>query len=119
MAATQPKGPKPLLGIVQYDRDPDREEHQRPLDFGLIRRLFSYTRPYAKRRNALVALVIVRSIQLPLLSWVIASVISGPIARHDDHGTLIGALCFVGLVLLTDLCHHFRIRLALELGEAV
>jgi ATP-binding cassette subfamily B protein len=67
----------------------------------------------------LFALVVVRSLQLPLVTWSIAGVIGGPIARHDVRGTVLGALGFLGLVLLTELVLVFRSYLALVLGESI
>jgi ATP-binding cassette subfamily B protein len=100
-------------------RRPDREEARRPLDAGLIRRLYQCTHPYARRRNLLLVLVVLRSIQLPALGWVVASVLSGPIAHHDGRGTLLGVLGFAALLIVTEAMFVFRVRLALELGEAV
>src|SRR5205814_4995344 len=40
-------------------------------------------------------------------------------ARHQAAGTLAGAMAFLGLALFTEFTFHFRVRLALELGEAV
>ena len=61
----------------------------------LIVRLFSYTRPYACKRNWLLRGVILRSIQLPALTWLVAAVINGPIAGGDGRGIAIGALAFL------------------------
>ena len=100
--------------------DPDADEFEkRPLDPGLIRWLYGYTRPHAARRNALIGLVILRSIQLPLLAWLIGRIIDGPIAHRHVAGLLWGTLAYLGLSLLTQFTLHFRQRLALELGEAV
>jgi ATP-binding cassette subfamily B protein len=95
------------------------EADQRPLDFGIVRRLFSYTKPYVKLRNGLVGLVILRSIQLPLGVWAIAKIISGPIARHDVKQTVLGVSGFLAFSGLTSFCFVYRQRLALLLGEAV
>ena len=92
---------------------------QRPLDLGIIRRLFGYTRPYARLRNTLAVLVIARAIQLPLVTWAMARVISGPIAHRDMPGTIAGTLGFLALAAFTEICFVFRSRLALRLGEAV
>jgi ATP-binding cassette subfamily B protein len=92
---------------------------QRPLDFGIVRRLYGYTKPYARLRNALFGLVVLRSIQLPLVTWATASVISGPIAGGDRQGTLLGALGFLALAGFTSFCFVYRQRFALRLGEAV
>jgi ATP-binding cassette subfamily B protein len=101
---------------VQHDPEWARE---RPLEFGLIWRMFGYTRPYARKRNWLFALVILRSIQLPVLAWMIGAIINGPIARHGTSGVVWGAVGFLAFASITQFCFHFRQRLALELGEAV
>jgi ATP-binding cassette, subfamily B, bacterial len=95
------------------------EPDQKPLDFGIVRRLYSYTKPYARLRNALLGLVLLRSIQIPLVTWAIAKVISGPIARHDLRGTALGAVGYLALAGFTSFCFVYRQRLALLLGEAV
>ncbi len=106
--------------LTRYLRREDGEEsRQRPLDFRLIARLLHYARPYAAIRNWLLVCVVVRSIQLPALTWLIAAVINGPIQNGDAGGVLWGAAGFAALVLCTQAVLHFRQRLALELGEAV
>ena len=100
-------------------RDDEDHEESRPLDFRLIARLMGCMRPYARQRNWLIVAVILRAIQLPLLSWVLAAVINGPIQRHDVSGVVWGAAAFAAVALLTQLTMHFRQRYALELGEAV
>jgi ATP-binding cassette subfamily B protein len=95
--------------------EPDRQ----PLEFRLIRRLFGYTRPYACGRNWLLALVMARAVQMPALAWLIGWVINGPIARQNLRMTVWWAAAFFGLALVTQVCFHFRLRLALNLGEAV
>jgi ATP-binding cassette subfamily B protein len=101
-------------------RHVEREEHrQRPLDFRLIARLLGYTRPYAAKRNWLFVTVLLRSVQLPALTWCIAAVINGPIERRDVAGVAWGAAGFALLAISTQVVMHFRQRLALELGEAV
>jgi ATP-binding cassette, subfamily B, bacterial len=92
---------------------------QKPLDFGIVRRLFGYTRSYARLRNGLFALTLLRSIQLPLIAWATAKVISGPIAHHDVRATALGVLGYLALAGFTSFCFVYRQRLALLLGEAV
>lgn len=96
-----------------------QEERQRPLDFRLIARLLQFTRPYARQRNWLLLTVIIRSVQLPALTWTLAAVINGPIQRRDVHGVFWGAVFFGLLALSTQLVMHYRQLLALQLGEAV
>ena len=106
-------------GLTRIDPFDHEEDGQRPLDFRLVRRLMSYTRPYAVKRNWLLATVLVRSLQLPALTWTIAAVIDGPIQNRNVSGVLAGAVGFALLALSTQIVMHFRQRLALELGEAV
>ncbi|MET0411193.1 MAG: ABC transporter ATP-binding protein [Polyangiaceae bacterium] len=91
----------------------------RPLSFSIIRRLFRSTRPYARLRNLLLLLVVLRACQLPLIAWLTAHVVSGPIARHDSAGILFGVLGFLALTGLTEWCFVYRQRCALQLGELV
>lgn len=108
------------LRLLTYRRHDDEDEiRQRPLEFRLIARLLSFTRPYAAKRNGLLLMVILRSIQLPALTWMIAVVINGPIQHSDLRGVVWGAVAFAVLAISTQLVMHFRQRWALELGEAV
>ncbi|HUI06603.1 MAG TPA: ABC transporter ATP-binding protein [Verrucomicrobiae bacterium] len=108
---------KPALTQIRHEDIV--EAHQRPLEFRLIWRLFGYTRSHSRKRNWLFALVILRSIQLPVLAWIIAAVINGPITRGDARGVMKGAAGFLAFAVVTQFCFHFRQRLALELGESV
>ena len=89
----------------------------RGLDWQLVRRLFEYTRRYASTRNWLVLLVVIRAAQLPLISWAIARIISGPIAKLDAGGTFLGVSGLLALIMSTESLFMYRIRLALRLGE--
>jgi ATP-binding cassette subfamily B protein len=112
---------KPTVTITHIRREPNDEDEisQRPLELALIWRMFRYTKPHARKRNWLFALVIMRSIQLPMLAWAMGAVINGPISRHDPRGIMWGAIGFLALAAFTQFCFHFRQRLALELGESV
>jgi ATP-binding cassette subfamily B protein len=116
----------PRLSITASRRDDDREADKRPLDLGLITRLFGHMRPYAAKRNWLLVMVGLRAIQLPLIGWTIAAVINGPITGFRDYppdeqfwAIMGGALGLLLLAGTTQVVFHFRQRLALELGEAV
>lgn len=104
--------------ITAVKRD-EKEAEQRPLDWRLIQRLWHYSKPHARKRNTLMAIVAVRAIQLPALAWVVAEVINGPIANRDWHGVIWGAMAFLALEIFVEITFHFRQRYALELGEAV
>jgi ATP-binding cassette subfamily B protein len=97
----------------------DREADHAPLSAALIRRLFTYTRPYAGRRNWLFVLTLARGLQLPALAWMIGQTINGPIASRDLSGIFFYATLYGVLALFMVVTLHFRQRLALELGEAV
>ena len=89
------------------------------MDFRLIARLLTYTRPYASKRTWLLVTVLAHSVQLPLLAWAVAGVINGPIQQADVAGLAWGAAGFAALAVSTQVVLHFRQRLALELGELV
>lgn len=111
--------PASRRALTRLGRRDESEADKRPLDFRLISRLMQFTRPYATKRNWLVLLVVLRSIQLPGLTWVIAAVINGPVQRADVNGVMWGAVGFALLAVSTQIVMHFRQRFALELGEAV
>ncbi|MEZ6118540.1 MAG: ABC transporter ATP-binding protein [Pirellulaceae bacterium] len=108
------------VSLVRVLKDPDREPDKRPLDFAIIRRLIGYMQPHATKRNWLIACVLLRCVQLPLVAWSIGAVINGPISHGAPLWQLVAA--GIGVLLLglwTQVTFHFRYRLALELGEAV
>lgn len=100
-------------------RDQDEVPDQRPLDFQLIVRLLRYSRPHARKRNLMMAAVVMRAIQRPALIAVLAAVITGPIASGNTRGVVWGVLGFLLLMLSTQIVLHFRQRWSAELGEAV
>ncbi len=114
--------PSPASAITVVSRDPERDEDHRPLTLGLLRRLFSFTRPYSAKRNWLFFLTILRGAQLVALAWALATAIHAVTDRANlgnGRVVLIAALGYCGVALLTCFTFHFRQRLALELGESV
>jgi ATP-binding cassette subfamily B protein len=107
------------LTLVQKPRDDEDEEQFKPLEWGLILRLFGYTRAVAAKRNWLIAMTVIRSAQLPALVWLSAAIITGPIKDRDAAGVALGVAGYAVLALLTDGLFHFRQRFALEIGESV
>ena len=105
-------------GLTQRPKD-EHEADTRPLSLKLIVRLIGSMKPYALRRNILLVLVIVRSMQLPTLAWLIGAIIGGPISGLDMKGVLLGALAYAVLAFFTQFTLRYRSRLALELGEDV
>src|SRR5438445_1374906 len=105
--------------LTRLERHEEREPDSRPLDVGLIVRLFSYTRPYARKRNWLFLMVVLRSIQMPALTWLVAAIIRGPIATGDMHGVVVGMVAFLALATSTQIVMHFRQRVAPDLDQPV
>lgn len=102
----------------QYNKEPQSQEPT-ALEFGILKRIFSYTKPYAAKRNWLFAIVIIRGIQLPLLAWAIGAIIDGPISSGDPQAVLLATIGFALLALLTQVTMHYRQLFAFELGEFV
>jgi ATP-binding cassette subfamily B protein len=108
------------MTLVQQPRDEDADDEQfKPLEWGLIRRLFTYTAPIKSKVIILVIMTIVRSAQLPALGWLMAVIIKGPITGRDFAGLAWGVAAYGVLALTTDGLFHFRQRFALEIGETV
>ena len=108
------------MTLIQSLRDEDDDDEQfKPLEWGLIRRLFTYTAPVKGKVTALCVLSVIRAAQLPSFAWVIALVINGPITNRDFHGIALGVAGYGLLALTTDGLFHFRQRYALEIGETV
>jgi ATP-binding cassette subfamily B protein len=106
--------------LVYREPDDDEDVEQfKPLEWGLIRRLFGYTAPVKRKVRILVVLTAVRSAQLTALAWIAARIISGPIAHGDVPGIVRGTVAFAILAVLTDSMFHFRQRYALQIGETV
>ena len=62
------------LGLVRRPLEDDEDAEQcKPLEWGLIRRMFTYARPVQRKLNILLVLTVIRSAQLPALIWVIPS----------------------------------------------
>jgi ATP-binding cassette subfamily B protein len=109
-----------LQALVQRPPDEDEDEAQfKPLEWGLIRRLFTYTAPIKGKVMALGVMTIIRSAQLPALGWLMALIIKGPITAGDMAGLALGVVGYGVLALSTDGLFHFRQRYALEIGETV
>jgi len=108
------------LGLTRRETDDDEQEEQfKPLEWSLISRLFTYTKPFAMKRNVLIGLTLIRSMQIPAITSAMAYII-GNIIAHRQADLLPWAVVGYGvLTVVTDGMFHFRQRFALELGEEV
>jgi ABC-type multidrug transport system fused ATPase/permease subunit len=92
----------------------------KPLEWGLIRRLFTYARPVRGKLTALIMLTVIRAAQLPALGWVVGADHQGADHRAQISRALRSAWRATRLLALTtDGIFHFRQRFALEIGETV
>jgi ATP-binding cassette subfamily B protein len=108
------------LGLVYREPDDDdNEELQKPLEWSLIRRLFTYAAPRRRTLRLLIAMSVFRSAQLPALVWITTEIINGPITKGNFHGLFWGVVAYAILAITTDGLFHFRQRYALEIGETV
>jgi len=105
--------------ITYYHAQEDGESSQAPFQWLLVRRIFSYTRPYRARRNWLFVMTFLRGIQLPAMAWMIGQTINGPIASRDWRAIQFYAAGYLAMTVFMIVTLHFRQRLALELGESV
>jgi len=117
--AIQTSAPEEREAITYFRPMEDREADHAPLRAHLIRRIFTYTRRYSRRRNWLFVLTFARGLQLPALAWMIGQTINGPIAGQNLAGIYSHSMIYLALVLAMITTLHFRQRLALGLGEAV
>ena len=107
------------LSLVQRARDDDDEAQVKPLDWAIVLRLFGYTKSFARKRNVLIVLTLLRASQLPALSWITALAIAGPITNHELSPLFWWIAGYAALAVLTDFLFHFRQRYAMEIGESV
>src|SRR5882757_1942740 len=91
------------LGLVRRIRDEDDDEEiQKPLEWSLIRRLFTYAVPVKKKLTALSVMTFIRAAQLPALVWIMTLIIKGPITRGDFAGIMAGVAGYALLAVWTD-----------------
>jgi ATP-binding cassette subfamily B protein len=108
------------VGLVRRVRDDDEQEIiQQPLEWSLIRRLFTYAAPVKRKVTALGVTSLVRAAQLPAFVWLATLIIKGPITTGDTVMLAWGVGAYALLALWTDGMFHFRQRWALEIGETV
>ncbi len=79
------------LGLVRRVRDDeDDDEIQKPLEWSLIRRMFTYAAPVKRKLTALTVMTLIRSAQLPAFAWLTSLIINGPISRGDLSALALG-----------------------------
>lgn len=107
------------ITLVQRSREEEDEAQFRPLQWSLIRRLFSYTAPVKGKLRKLVVISAIRAMQLPALVWASSTIIAGPIAGHHVGVLPWAVLGYALLAISTEGLMHWRQLYALEIGEVV
>ena len=118
--------------LAYFDPKEEAEARFRPLSLRLILRLIGFLKPHPRWRNWLYVLVVMRAVQLPMMAWLVARVLDpdhGPIqaasmpAREglpiDYSGLWLAVAIYAALAAFTQCTLHFRLRLSMNLGEAV
>ena len=100
--------------ITYYNPHEERDAEKAPLQTRLIKRIFTYTRPHARKRNWLFVLTTMRGLQNPALAWLIGRTINGPISSKNLTEIYWYAAAYFALALFTMITFHFRQRFALE-----
>jgi len=95
------------------------EARSATLSWSQARRIWSYTGPYAVRRNTLLVLVCLRAAQLATLGWAVGWIINDTVIHRDGGRLAIHAVWYCALALATAVTLRFRHNLALNLGESV
>ena len=90
------------ITVIEKSREEEAEAQFRPLQWNLIRRLFSYTGPVKKKMRLLVMLVICRAGLLPAMVYISSSIISGPIASGNKGVLPLAVLGFALVAVLTE-----------------
>ena len=107
------------VGSMLAIRADEIEDQKRPLSLALVRRIWTYTRPYRRSRNVLTVIAVLRSFQLAGVAALLGWVIDDTMTHQDPIRLLWGTLAFLALVVATDLMMYWRSLLALRLGEVV
>lgn len=107
------------ITVVEKTREEKNEAQFRPLQWSLIRRLFSYTGPVKGKTRVLIGLAVTRSMLLPTMIFLSSRIISGPIANGDLQALPWAVAGFAAVALITEGMMRWRQKFALEIGEVV
>lgn len=95
------------------------QERTELLDWGVMRRIYGYTKPHAAKRNLVFGLTALRSAQRPAMGFALGYVVNSAITPGNLSATLWGAAGFALLAILTEITFYVRQKCSLELGESV
>jgi ABC-type multidrug transport system fused ATPase/permease subunit len=110
---------KPVRTLTHTLKNKEIEVDQKPLDLDLLRRMFRFAKPHRREMNKLLAMVVTRSVQLPCLNYIWGWVMAEVIRKGDDSMLPWGVAAYVIWAGVTQFTFHFRMRWAMEYGEAV
>ncbi len=112
--------PKPRRALTHILKNREIEVDKKPLEMGLLLRMFRFAAPHKKQAWKLLAMVLTRSVQLPILTFILYRYVLGNlISKHNLTMLPWGVLLFLAWAAFTQFTFHFRMRWAREYGEAV
>ena len=97
----------------------EQEPAVAPLEFRLIKRMWWWMRPYARKRNILLVLVVVRAVQLSMLATVLGYVIEDVVSGGGPVRLAWGTVTYAVLAVFTMITMHYRILFGMQIGELV
>lgn len=89
------------------------------MDFGILRRLFEFARPYMKQFYLLVFLTIFMALVVPLRPYLIQLTIDNQIASGDYHGMVNMIIILVVLLVVQSVVQYFHTFLSGWLGQYI
>ena len=105
------------ITVVEKSQEEQNEAQFRPLQWSLIRRLFSYTGPVKTKTRVLIGLVLIRAMLLPTLIFLSSRIISGPIAEGDLKALPWAVAGFALVALVTEGMMRWRQSLRWKSGR--
>lgn len=111
---------KPAVPLLTHlRREKEIEPSDKPLDMKTYRRMLRYCRPHRRLLSWLTVCTIVRSAQLPLLSYIVSQIIAGPISTGSTRRLSIAIGIYLALALFTQFVWYYRYSLSQILGETI
>jgi ATP-binding cassette, subfamily B, multidrug efflux pump len=88
-------------------------------DLIILKRIFSFTKPYRKRFWALVLIILLLAFVVPISPLLIRSTIDNEISNGDYNGLAIMTLAMVGLLVIQGILNFFTAYLSGWLGQTI
>ena len=89
------------------------------VDFGILKRLFQFAKPYIRQFYILVFLTIAMALLVPLRPYLIQLTIDNQIASGDYDGMLVMMVILIGLLVIQSFTQYFHTFLSAWLGQYI